>query len=360
MRRLFFLIIILLIALICSVSAYAKYPPPEELLYSDDPVLLKQNVPDFPKFLDSGDLPVTVTIQAYISKKGKVKAARVVNGPLNNPKLEKLCIKSTKKIKFYPARIFNLKVPVWSEYTLTFNADSTLSSSEFTTKANYIFQDILDDGRPMPYIPHYPGSMPVLKNRFNKGFKPVYPEKACRDSISGKVELQVFVDPKGKVIAFRDVQCDNPGYGFEEATTKAAFKSKYKPAQNRIESVATWISYTVSFSSGCTVQVNPIKQENTNTEFDTPPEFITEVCPKYPVAARNKIAEGYVIILSYIDEYGKVTKAHAINCSNPGFGFEQATVNAAYKYTFFAAKNNGAPIGCWICYMVNYGLVSSF
>ncbi|MCK5126077.1 MAG: TonB family protein [candidate division Zixibacteria bacterium] len=345
MRRLSFIIIILLITLICSTAAYAKYPPPEELPYSDDPVLLKPCVPDFPKFLDSGDLPVSVTIQTYISKKGKVKAARVVNGPLNKPKLEKLCIKSTKKIKFYPARLLFEPVPVWSEYRLTFNSDKTISAGDFTTISAIINQDTTKIGERSQSV--LPDAMPVLK----KPFSLVYPEDAYRNNINGEVILDIFVDHKGKIRAIDNMKCDNPGNGFEDAVTQAAFKSLHKPARYNGKPVACWVPTKVIFKDRQRPFVAP---RYDNCPFDSQPEIYRDVAPVYPVKAQHIRKTGYVIIKAYVNYLGKVSNAHAIKCSNPGFGFEQAAINAANRCRYKPAKKDGVPAGCWISYRVNF------
>ena len=43
------------------------------------------------------------------------------------------------------------------------------------------------------------------------------------------------------------VECNRPGYGFEEAALEAAYKSKYTPGMEGDRPVAVWVSYMVKF-----------------------------------------------------------------------------------------------------------------
>ncbi len=75
---------------------------------------------------------------------------------------------------------------------------------------------------------------------------PVYPEKAKKAGIEGKVWVKVLVDKSGTV---RDVRLGKTsGHKMlDESALKAAFKSKFTPATVDGKPVAVWVTYAVDF-----------------------------------------------------------------------------------------------------------------
>lgn len=76
--------------------------------------------------------------------------------------------------------------------------------------------------------------------------------------------------------------------------------------------------------------------------------------PIYPVAARRAKVTGSVIVQVFVDTQGKVLKAQAIQCDNPGYGFEIAAVAAAYKGKWRPATAKGKPIASWVSYKIDF------
>jgi protein TonB len=76
---------------------------------------------------------------------------------------------------------------------------------------------------------------------------PRYPRKAYARGIEGTVIIQAFVDKTGTVLRAQAIRCDRPGWGFEEAAVRAAYKCRYKPAMQNGRPIGLWISYKVSF-----------------------------------------------------------------------------------------------------------------
>jgi TonB family protein len=91
----------------------------------------------------------------------------------------------------------------------------------------------------------------------------------------------------------------------------------------------------------------------TPPDYDEPP-LLVEICrPEYPAEVRDRGVEGDVILLVYIDEYGRVRNIFVQ--SSPGEpALEEAAKEAAYRCEFEPAKKNGEPIGVW------YSLVMQF
>ncbi len=89
---------------------------------------------------------------------------------------------------------------------------------------------------------------------------------------------------------------------------------------------------------------------------EIPPEPIHQKAPTYPRMARDLGISGCTKIQAFVDENGRVKKAKAVSCDRPGFGFEQAALDAAYKYRYKPATQNGLTIGVWITYEVRFKL----
>ncbi|MFH1699195.1 MAG: TonB family protein [Candidatus Zixiibacteriota bacterium] len=79
-----------------------------------------------------------------------------------------------------------------------------------------------------------------------------------------------------------------------------------------------------------------------------------EEIPEYPRLAQEGGFTAKVVIEAFVDKNGNVKKAQAKQCTRPNMGFEEAAVKAAYKCLYRPAIQNGAPIGCWISYVVDF------
>jgi TonB family protein len=79
--------------------------------------------------------------------------------------------------------------------------------------------------------------------------------------------------------------------------------------------------------------------------FDSPPELLREVEPKYPESAREAEAEGDVLVEVIIDENGRVVSARVIDSDTIG-ALENAAVEAAYKFLFKPARQGDVPVKC--------------
>jgi TonB family protein len=84
--------------------------------------------------------------------------------------------------------------------------------------------------------------MPVLLELV----EPVYPESAKKAGVEGKVWVKALVDTKGEV---RDALIyRSSGHSqLDEAARQAAYKCKWKPAENDGKPVAVWLAYQVNF-----------------------------------------------------------------------------------------------------------------
>jgi len=77
--------------------------------------------------------------------------------------------------------------------------------------------------------------------------KPMYPETARRDRVSGTVWIQALVGTDGKVRDARILKPSGKDVGFEAAALEAAYKCAYKPGIVNGRAKESWVSYKVDF-----------------------------------------------------------------------------------------------------------------
>ncbi len=75
---------------------------------------------------------------------------------------------------------------------------------------------------------------------------------------------------------------------------------------------------------------------------------------KYPLLAMAKRIESSLILLAYVDNNGFVRRVNVVKCTNPGYGFEESAMAAAYGSKWKPVIVNGNPIGVWVAYKVEF------
>ena len=96
------------------------------------------------------------------------------------------------------------------------------------------------EGPRVKFIPYDDPPQPLSRIR------PVYPEIAQEAGIEGTVDVQVFVDKKGRVkdtVILKGI----PNTGLDEAAISAIRKTRFRPAKQRERPVGVWISIPVNF-----------------------------------------------------------------------------------------------------------------
>jgi len=76
--------------------------------------------------------------------------------------------------------------------------------------------------------------------------------------------------------------------------------------------------------------------------------------PEYPVWARKNGISGTVWVKAHVNDDGDVVEAEIESSSNPGYGFEEASLEAAKQCKYLPAEANGFKIGVWVIYPVNF------
>jgi protein TonB len=59
--------------------------------------------------------------------------------------------------------------------------------------------------------------------------EPVYPEEARRAGIEGTVQLEIWLDERGRVRKIRVLR--SPGHGLDRAAVKAAARAVFRPGE---------------------------------------------------------------------------------------------------------------------------------
>lgn len=76
--------------------------------------------------------------------------------------------------------------------------------------------------------------------------------------------------------------------------------------------------------------------------------------PEYPLWAKKNGISGTVWVKAHVNEEGDVETAEIASSSNPGYGFEEASLEAAKQCKYLPAEANGYKIAIWVIYPVNF------
>lgn len=94
----------------------------------------------------------------------------------------------------------------------------------------------------------------------------------------------------------------------------------------------------------------------TLVDTDRMPECISAVLPPYPESAKKDRIEGEVWLQVLVDENGDVGEVRVIRKSSSEVGFEQAAMDAAFKWKYRPAVYNRKPVAVWIMYTLKFRL----
>jgi TonB family protein len=97
----------------------------------------------------------------------------------------------------------------------------------------------------------------------------------------------------------------------------------------------------------------------TLVDTDRMPECISAVLPPYPESAKKDRIEGEVWLQVLVDESGDVGEVRVVRKSSSDVGFEQAAMDAAFKWKYRPAVYNRKPVAVWIMYTLTFRLSST-
>jgi protein TonB len=86
------------------------------------------------------------------------------------------------------------------------------------------------------------------------------------------------------------------------------------------------------------------------------PQIVKGAQPEYPEFARKAGLTGKVWVKALVDKTGKVRDVIIAKGAGVDAGFEEAAIEAAYKYVYTPAIANGQPVAIWVMYPVTFTL----
>ena len=90
------------------------------------------------------------------------------------------------------------------------------------------------------------------------------------------------------------------------------------------------------------------------------PHLVRKTRPLVPKRARvHGVYEARVFISAQIDANGHPGFMEVLHCTKPGYGFEQAAIEAAKTWRYEPAQLNGEPVGSAELIIVEFGRESS-
>ena len=78
--------------------------------------------------------------------------------------------------------------------------------------------------------------------------------------------------------------------------------------------------------------------------------------PVYPEEAREAGIEGNAIIQAVIDTDGLICSAEVLRSSQPGWGFEEAAIDAIVQWRYEPALKDGTPVAVYFTVFVDFRL----
>lgn len=189
--------------------------------------------------------------------------------------------------------------------------------------------------------------------------QPVYPEKAKTKEIEGTVWIRALVAEDGTVTKAK-VQKPSGVDMLDQSALKAAYKCKYKPAEQDGKPVAVWVTYKVVFNLDGSTDIGEDLPLDKPSLFDfvpveVYPEMTYEQPPVYPKEAKDDGIQGIVWVKALVDEDGAVAKA-IVGKSSGHKSLDKAALAAAEKCQYKPALQNGKPTAVWVTYKVDFTL----
>jgi protein TonB len=82
----------------------------------------------------------------------------------------------------------------------------------------------------------------------------------------------------------------------------------------------------------------------------------TKIPPEYPEPARLELVEGSVLLQVVIGRNGTVCEPQVLEVDEPGYGFEEASIEAVSQWRYRPARVDGVPVNLFTTIYVEYTL----
>ena len=171
---------------------------------------------------------------------------------------------------------------------------------------------------------------------------PVYPEKAKKERIEGKVTLKVVVNVDGSV---SDVKVLEGPEVFHQAAIDAIFQSQFKPAEHNGKVVPVWIVMPIEFSSGSTdpdLQLtSPVPIDADGNEVEIPRLFEVEAPPELLQSVKSVYPTYPTRVTVRLELKVNVDGSSDVKVLKGPEEFHQAAIDAISQYRFKPGTLNG-------------------
>ena len=169
---------------------------------------------------------------------------------------------------------------------------------------------------------------------------PVYPEKARKERIEGKVSLKLLVNVDGSV---SDVNVLEGPEIFRQAAVDAISQSQFKPAKHNGKVVPVWIVMPIEFSLGSAdtdLQLtSPVPIDADGNEVDIPNFFEVEATPELLQSVKSVSPTRVTVRLEFrVYEDGSMGDMKVLKGPEE---FHQAAIDAISQYRFKPGTLNG-------------------
>lgn len=125
-------------------------------------------------------------------------------------------------------------------------------------------------------------------------------------------------------------------------------------AESEEEIEAATIEKTADFETFDKMPIEPEAETPEFVAYDTPPRPKAIVKPRYPDIAKQAGIEGTVILQLLVETNGKVLKAKVLKSLHPEL--DKSAIDAAYRTTFYPAKQRDKPVKVWVSYPIRFVL----
>lgn len=202
------------------------------------PELTSPLQPVYPKLAKLSGIQGTVYLKLLVNEKGNVEKAKVLQGVKDM--LDESALAAAKSAKFTPAIAKEKPVKVWVVLPVRFKLDVDVKEPKIVSPGNQTqTMDIREPG-----INDFvqADKLPEMI----EADKPVYPEEAKKNGITGKVFVKILIDTIGAVKKAVVIKSDHEL--LNQPAIDAAVKSKFTPAYNAGKPIAVWIVLPYRFT----------------------------------------------------------------------------------------------------------------
>ncbi len=306
---------------------------------SDEIVLpspLKEISPVYPSVLAANYIRGEVLVEMDINAKGRVEKARVIQS--NNPAFDSPSIKAALASTYKPATRKGVPIPITIKQPIVFTIEGAIDGGSEMFRVKQPKQSKKTGATaPKP-------TAVVLA---------VYPHESLLKKQSGKADVQLLLDKKGRVVNVRVVEASSPEFGF--AAMAAAEQFSFTPAVIAELPVSGAMTLNVNFDLGGSGDfVQPTNKRLLKIEaqkpdrivkahqLDQPLKIISQKAAVFPVSLGTTFSKGEAVVEFLIDEKGAVALPRIISADAPAFGY--AAVQAVSVWLFEPPVSKGEKV----------------